>query len=258
MRATELNLETAPLDAPLTYPGPIPSAPAVLVTRDAAADIESGPQPLGRWLVDGRCLDDVLRNLDAAPVGARHPVVAIGSNASPAQLRRKFREIHPVIPMVRARVRGIIAGLSAHVSRPGYIAATPVPESGSVSELFVTWLDGTELIRLDETEPNYHRVRLPARHPVELPGGHALDGAWMYVSRHGYLVGPVGRPRRLTGQSEVIASLLNDVPGLAEVAGSSPEEWLQRTRDEAVRDQIRELFRSAGIVQQPSPGSLAS
>jgi hypothetical protein len=243
------SLEAGPLDAPLTYPGQIPDVPAVLVTRDSLAGIEPGPQPLGRWLVDGDGLDEVLGALDVAPIGDRHPVVAIGSNASPAQLRRKFRSVRPVIPMARARVGGIVAGLSAHVSRPGYVPATPVPQDGQVSELYVTWLDDAELRILDETEPNYDRVRLPTRHPVELPGGHGLDGAWMYVGRHGYLVDPAGNLRKLTTQREIIASLLADVPGLAELAGRDADEWLQRTRDEGVRDQIRELFRRTGAVR---------
>jgi hypothetical protein len=243
--------ELGPLDAPLTYPGPIPDAPAVLVTRDTLAGIEPGPEPLGRWLVDGRGegLDEVLRGLGAAPIKGRHPVVAIGSNASPAQLRRKYHDADPVIPMTRAQVAGIIAGLSAHVSKPGYVAATPVPQDDQVSELFVTWLDDAALRRLDETEPNYRRVRLPDSYPATLPGGHVLARAWIYVSRHGYLLDPSGQPRTLTGQRELIASLLDDVPGLAELAGADPEEWLQRTRDESVRDQIRELFRTAGVVR---------
>jgi hypothetical protein len=243
------SLEVGPLDAPLTYPGPVPEAPAVLVTRDDLTEAEPGPAPPGRWLTDGRALDDVLAGLDAAPIGARHPVVAIGSNASPAQLRRKFVEANPVIPMARARVGGIVAGLSAHVSRPGYIAATPVRCRGEVSDLFVTWLDDDELRILDKTEPNYDRIRLPRAHPVELPGGRPLVEPWIYVSHHGYLTDPRGNPRRLSGQRELIESLLAEVPGLTGLAGADVREWLQRTRDESVREQIRELFRSAGVMR---------
>lgn len=245
------SCEIGPLDAPLTYPGPIPNESAILVTHDALARIEPGPQPVGCWLVEGcgKDLDVVLGNLNVAPIGDRHAVIAIGSNASPPQLRQKFRGTLLVIPMTRARVGGIIAGLSAHVSRPGYIAATPVTQDGTVSDLYVTWLDNAELRILDKTEPNYRRVRVPARYLATLPCGQVLDSAWIYVSRHGYLVNSSGSPRQLLGQAELIASLLADVPDLAELAGSSPEEWLQRTRDEAVRDRIRELFRSAGIVR---------
>jgi hypothetical protein len=247
-------MEAVPLDAPLTYPGAGPDGAAALLTGGALNRLQPSPGPVAGWAVDnGRAevVSEVLAGLGAPPMRQRHPVLAVGSNAAPAQLWRKFASVERLaVPMTLARVPGIQAGLSAHVSRPGYIPAVPVKAPGALSELWITWLDPAELAILDATEPNYERVRLGDGYPAELvDSGRVIAGCWIYAGRHGYLVDPAGRPRRLRPQPEVIAELLRETPGLAGLAGSTPEEWLRRTRDPGVRDQIRECFRSAGVTR---------
>jgi hypothetical protein len=237
-----------PIAAPLTYPGEPPAAAAALMTPSSLLDLTPGPQPPGRWpTAEGGSLDDTLAALGAEPVSHRHPVLAVGSNASTAQLRRKFATMSQVVPITRAAVAGIRVGVSAHVSKPGYVPATPVPGGGG--ELFVTWLDDAELRAMDATEPNYHRVRLPHSCTVRLAGGAELPGCWIYVSRHGYLVGRDGQPRELLAQEALITSLIAEVPGLAEITGATVPEWLENTRDRDVRERARELLRAAGIVR---------
>jgi len=62
----------------------------------------------------------------------RQLVVAVGSNASPAVMRRKLsrRGVSTVIPFVTAEADGIGAAHSAHVSKAGYVAAAPFPVPG--------------------------------------------------------------------------------------------------------------------------------
>src|SRR5689334_11822688 len=97
-----LGLAEAPRDHPLLYPGAWPP--------------DSG-------LLDG----DRLLPLDRLVHEDRVPVLAVGSNASPAQLRHKMAEhgIVSPVPMVRTRVTGIDIGVSAHVSLLGYVSASP-------------------------------------------------------------------------------------------------------------------------------------
>jgi hypothetical protein len=214
--------------------------------------------PVGDWPVvepavgGDEPLDDLLSRCGAAPLGARHAVLAVGSNASPTQMHRKFTTagLRPVVPFTAVTVRGIIAGVSAHVNRAGYVPATPVLDSDTVSDLFLTWLDDEQLAAMDLTEPNYRRVRIPAGYPVSLPGGQAVAGCWFYVSRHGCLLGRDGLPRRLLDQTTLITSLLNDVPELAALAGPSPNNWIARTRTPDVRDRIRGVLHAAGMVRQ--------
>jgi hypothetical protein len=240
----------SPLSSPLTYPGLPPDHSAVLMTADALHDLCPAPGNPERWpMAEGGELDETLAGLGAAPMGRRHPVVAVGSNASPAQLRRKFAGLRQAVPITAAGVNGLVVGVSAHVSRAGYVPATPVAVQDITYAVWVTWLDDNELAAMDATEPNYHRVRLGAEYPVQLVGGYAVPEYWIYVSRHGYLVDGTGRPRRLASQSALIASLLDQVPGLEKLAGTSPEEWMERTRDAAVREQIGQMFRAAGITR---------
>ncbi|MFI7615328.1 hypothetical protein ACIBP6_29275 [Nonomuraea terrae] len=196
------------------------------------------------------------------PMPDRHPVIAVGSNASPSQMRRKFvgHAIRPVVPMTLADVAGVAPGVSAHVSRWGYVPAAPVQAPGQVARLFVLWLDERELATLDVTEPNYRRRRLPAaRHPATLESGARLPPCFVYVGRHGCLVDRTGRARRLTDQHTLIQALLDESAELRRLCGSTPGEFVSSVRDEATRDTVRRLFPAEGRVQsQPGLTDLPS
>jgi hypothetical protein len=260
-----------PLTAPLTYPGLPPQRPAVLVTGSEIFVIRPvRAAGLGQWTIrpgglapdenagspgpagPGEPLDYFLREHAAPPIARRMPVLSVGSNASPAQIRRKMANagLRPVVPITRVRVRGLAVGVSAHVSRAGYVPATPVADRAAVSDLWALWLDPEALRALDATEPNYQRIRLPSRYPVHLRPGPPVRGCGVYVSRHGHLIDRAGEPRRLTDQATLITRLLADVPALMALAGTSPGEWIRRTRDEGVRNGIRDLFLAAGIVRK--------
>jgi hypothetical protein len=244
------------ISAPLAYPGEPPSSPAALVLPAALTEFVPSAAPLGEWAPVGQSgdgtLDRALAAAGAAPMAVRTPVLAVGSNASPAQLRRKFSRagVPVVVPITAVAVHGIAVGVSAHVSRPGYVPATPVPNPAETSRLFITWLDARGLDVMDETEPNYDRLRLEDTCAVELPpDSQLLQGCLLYVSRHGYLTDQLGRPRKLPDQRTLITALLAEVPGLAVIAGTTPDEWVRRSASAHVRNQIRESFLAAGIVR---------
>ena len=198
-------------------------------------------------------LDWFLRNAGGALAFSRIPVLAVGSNASPAQVRRKMANagLPTLVPITAVSVHALAVGVSAHVSRPGYLPATPVPDAGAVSDLWVVWLDADALRAMDATEPNYRRIRLPSRYAVELTPGQPV-AAWVYVSRHGYLLNAAGDPRRLTDQATLITALLAEIPALPPLVGTTPQEWIERTRDAEIRDTVREVFRRAGLVRRPA------
>ena len=246
-----------PIAEPLTYPGAAPDGQAVLVKDTNVLRINpSRSAPLGEWHVKvsgtaDRPLDEVLLECDAAPMASRIPVLAVGSNAAPAQVRRKLATPdRPImVPITAVKVCGLSVGVSAHVSKAGYIPATPVPDPSAKSRMWVTWLTAEELAAMDKTEPNYDRMHVPSTCSVELISGQAVAGCWLYVSRHGFLTEGSGKPRKLIDQPDLISRLLVDIPVLTTLAGSSPKEWVNRTKDAGVRDEIRDLFRSAGITQ---------
>ncbi|MER7188414.1 hypothetical protein ABT404_54695 [Streptomyces hyaluromycini] len=224
----ELGLDEAPRDRPLAYPGVWP-ADSGLLDGDRLL-------PLGRLVHD----DD------------RVPVLAVGSNASPAQLRHKMAEsgVTGQIPMVRARVTGLDVGVSAHVSRLGYVSASPVASPSAVRELFVLWLDGRQLEVIDASEGvplpngNFDRAWLPA--PVvraALADGTTLPGVHAYVNRHGVLHDGTGTPRRHPGEHALLTELLTESAELRELFGATPEQFCARARaDSALCGRGTRLF----------------
>ncbi|GAA2588844.1 MULTISPECIES: hypothetical protein [Streptomyces] len=227
-----LGLAGVPREEPLSYPGAWPR--------------ESG-------LLDG----DRLLPLDRPPVyevgGERVPVLAIGSNASPGQLRHKLDEfgIGSPVPMVRSRVTGLDIGVSAHVSRMGYVSASPVGAPGVVRELFVLWLDAEQLAVVDASEGvpmaggNFDRAWLPAPDVRVEPGdGTVLPGVHAYVNRHGVLHDGTGAPCRHPGeQRPLLAGLLHGSPRLRALFGTTPEEFCARARaDRRLCDRGTRLF----------------
>ncbi|MEY7979066.1 hypothetical protein AB8O53_22455 [Streptomyces pilosus] len=228
-----LGLDEAPREHPLLYPGAWPR--------------ESGT-------LDG----ERLVPLERLVFEDRVPVLAVGSNACPGQLRHKMAESGVVtpLPMVRARVTGVGIGVSAHVSRMGYVSNSPVAAAGRARELFVLWLDAQQLAVIDASEGvprpdgNFRRVWLPAPDVrIELADGSALSGAHVYVNRHGVLHDGTGAPRAHPGQRPLLTDLLENVPGLRQLFGASPEEFSARARaDPALCARGTRLFAERGMV----------
>ncbi|MFJ5773943.1 hypothetical protein [Streptomyces sp. NPDC093094] len=212
-----LGLAGVPRDDPLSYPGVWPERSGLLA-------------------------GDRLLPLDVLVHEDRTPVLAVGSNASPGQLRRKMAlsGIRAPVPMVRARVTGLAVGVSAHVSRMGYVSASPVRAPDSVGELFVTWLDDEQLAVVDTSEGvplpggNFRRAWLPAPEVrVELEDRQVLTGVYAYVNRRGVLHDGEGVPRAHPGQRALIGELLVRLPRLREMFGVTPEEFVARARADA-------------------------
>ena len=247
-----------PVAWPLTYPGTVPDASGLLLDDAYVPLRPDHGRPVGEWPLefDGErtTLAGVLARAGRAPMAERHPVLAVGSNAAPTRMRRKLRTqaLEPLLPMTVADVDGVAPGVSAHVSRPGYLPAVPIARPGR-SRLFVLWPDDAELEAIDATEPNYRRRLLPVdRYPVTLASGPRLSSCFAYVGRHGCLIDDAGRPRRLTGQATLIRVLLAESAALRELCGSTPEEFVDSVRDPAVREAVKTLLRDEGrVAAQP-------
>ncbi|MET9413856.1 hypothetical protein ABZY03_06640 [Streptomyces klenkii] len=262
-----LGLDGVPAELPLTYPGRPVEEPALLADGQLLP-LRPGPGPLGGWPVvtgmgtgeaaDGGApaaepaLDAFLDRTHAARVRSRRPVLAVGSNASPAQLHHKLtvRAVAATVPMVPVDVRGIGIGCSAHIGRHGYVAAAPYADPAARHTLVAGWLDPAQLAAVDETEFNYRRVWVPGgAFPMVLPSGEPLGGAHLYVSVHGVLADPAtGRPRPGGGdQGALLTALLAASAELRALLGPGPERWVERARaDEAVRAEGRAVFHRAG------------
>ncbi|TQK51813.1 hypothetical protein FBY35_2233 [Streptomyces sp. SLBN-118] len=248
----------APLLEPLSYPGRPVTAPSLLLGGGLLPLYVRGTR-LGDWYVEEetrqQSLDDALCDLGGAVTGRRTPVIAVGSNASPEQVRYKLTRlgVRSILPMVPVLVRGVRVGCSGHISPAGYVARTPYADRDAATVLVVSWLDSAQLEAIDSTElANFRRAMLPGDvFEMTMPSGERLDGAYLYVSAHGVLLDPDGMPRPCDGdQSALLAALLGASPRLRELLGPDPAAWVRKARaDRAVREAGTQIFGDEGWVR---------
>lgn len=257
-----LGFDGVPVLDPLSYPGRRVPRPALLLHDDLLA-LRPRDVPPGDWHVDpgGRRLDEVLRDAGQAVLGERLPVVSVGSNAAPGQVRHKLRlaGLPVCVPMVPVRARGVAIGVSGHISVSGYVSASPYSDPGAVSTPVICWLDPRQLAAVDATEPNYQRVRLPAADfPVRLPGGTPPPEAWLYVNRHGVLALDGRTPLPGAEQPALLRALLAASRRLRELLGPGPSQWVAAVAaDPAVRAEGARIFAEEGwLLRQPTLLSL--
>ncbi len=262
----ELDLSADALSDPSVYPGK-PSPRSALLVDDKLLWLTARPgRRLGQWCVavgsfdlpGFECLANhevalsfALLTLNQAAVNKRYPVVAVGSNASPAQMIRKFSDegVSRVVPMTHAVLDGVLVGHSAHVSKAGYIAMTAHAASSSkATRVCVLWLDDAQLRALDRTEPNYDLVLLRGDdHPLVLESEERLSDFAIYVSKWGVLSGPDGRLYPPSSQDQLIRLLLDRSADLRTLLGEDPGQFHEKAAgDEDRRLQARELFAKQG------------
>lgn len=177
-----------PVARPHTYPGQ-PATSDCLATHDTVLPLLTQDEPWHVLQGGPSQLDTAMHRLArAAPMSARRPVLAVGSNASIGQLRRKWHDDPDMaIPLTRTRVQGIGVGYSAHVAAAGYVPYAPF--AAEVGRQFMTlWLTQDQMRRLDDTEPNYVRTLLSGReYPAALTFGHELGEYFVYRGKWGLL-----------------------------------------------------------------------
>lgn len=195
--SSTLHAPTVP-DAPEDYPWTGQAVGSALLLSTGIADLDPAggadapAEQQARPLVDVAALDAGLAADGAAPLAERTLVVAVGSNQTPATIARKYarsgRELHPATPFVRCTIHHLAVGHCAHISARGYVPAAPYRAEGERMELVATWFDPEQLAVVDETEPNYDRLRLGAESfPVTLATGERPRHVDVYASRWGVL-----------------------------------------------------------------------
>ncbi len=154
-------------------------------------------RPAGSFVFDG--LTGAVGPLPRRDVAAgRIPVLAIGSNAAPEQLARKFGsgDDAATIPVTTARLRDHDVVFAARLTAYGACPATFVRCDAVAAHVHVTWLTPAQLERMDASEgvhapePAYRRVEVAAS-AVELGPVPGLDeppaAVWAYESTAGPL-----------------------------------------------------------------------
>lgn len=178
-----------------SYPYAAPSSPVVVRSGQQV------PQRSTSLMVDRSGLVIV------GGVGPCLPMLAVGSNAAPSVLCRKFGTRPHAIVQGPVQVTGYQRVHSAHIARYGAVPATVVEKAGVVLDAHLQLVPLSALPLLDASEAlgvNYERVRMAVsrlRAPWIAPQlCRQLTHVWTYRSLHGPLERdgdpvPLGRQR---------------------------------------------------------------
>lgn len=167
------------------------------------------------------------RRVDEMPAG-RHPILAIGSNASPAQLTRKFDDIRFTdpsspegsIPVLTAVVDGVDVVYGAHLAWYGSLPATLLDTTGARAHVFITWLTDIQMERMNETEGLGHAYQLRPTVGVRCHG-REVASALSYVT--------VGGVCLLGGDPLGLAAI--SAPGSRRPRATQQQAWDQLALD---------------------------
>jgi hypothetical protein len=168
---------------------------------------------------------------ELGPPGAdRVPLLAYGSNASPAILARKLAAGPDPVAVVRASLVDFDVVYSAHIAVYGSIPATLRRCPGSEAPVFVAFPTTAQLELISATEGNYEVAVLEGI-SCRLETGRSLAAATAYLSRHGCL--------RVDGAAAALAAVPSRGRSLAEL---SQRQALERVRDRLRPGQALEAF----------------
>ena len=159
MRVNDLGISiqkfTAPRDDPIVYPGKRP-AYSYLTDGVNIYQVRFEEEDFNKAVVflrDKWCdLDEVLEEFGTASHLKKYPILAYGSNASPGQLLKKFKDVASPVVLV---VKGLLLDFDVIYGTNnlyGSIPAMIVKSPGTIVECWITLLDEEQLIAMNESE----------------------------------------------------------------------------------------------------------
>ena len=130
----------------------LPLRVSAAAVDDGVVDTPAWPQSLRAWL----------QATAAAPMEARVPVLAVGSNAYPRQLVDKFALRRPrdaTVVVEPCRLADAAVVFCPRLSQPGYVPVTLMPRPGVALQTWLQWLTADQLEIISATEgPRYALV----------------------------------------------------------------------------------------------------
>ena len=124
----------------------------------------------------------------AEELEGRLPLLAIGSNAAPEQLLRKFGHFEQPedrsVLVLAGRLHDFDVGASASPTLYGSMPATIFPSPGTRVAAALTWVTPAQFVQLTWSEVSYLLGRLHTHFEVAESGEH-FDDVLVFVSRFG-------------------------------------------------------------------------
>jgi hypothetical protein len=199
-------------------------------------------------MLGGDADDDAAQVRTAVERRRRTPVVALGSNGCLPVLRAKLLSAGAslLVPLFPVVVSGFAVAHSAHVSRGGYVAATPLDRPGGATRGVLAWFDDEQLAAVDASEPNYVRhAAHAARYRIAVLDGPSPDQFWVYRSVWGALV-LAGHPALLTTQRRLHEALAHDPVLASRLPLRDPVATVRRLRGRTTQVWLRDYWARIG------------
>lgn len=232
------------------------------------------PRPDGSFVLiegEGRLLADLDTEQRASLLeeftgsgSGRTPMLAIGSNASPEGLWRKFAHFPDpedrTLLAISGRLHDFDVGASAELALYGAMPATIFPSPGTRVSTTAVWLTDTQLTQLAWAEVPYWLGRLETRFEPETPVGElGFDGferSLVFVNRFGAFA-PDGEPLALAAipASERVSEALDQIQLLQRLAAvvfgpeTSAEDMVRMAHERPgdIGPRVAEAMRSNSI-----------
>jgi len=173
------NYETELFTRAIGYPWARPGGSY----RLAGAEVE----PLADLTTKGR--ERVIRKFTSTD-GGRSPVLAIGSNAAPEVLERKFAHLTEGadrgVLVLNGRLHDFDIGVSPQPTMYGSMPATLFPSPGTAVSAAILWVTPVQLTQLAWSEITYRLGRLRTRFEIDEGSGGSGE-VLAFVSRFGAL-----------------------------------------------------------------------
>jgi len=154
-----IDTDTLHLQWALSYPFPRPQTPFIFLDG-ATWPLMQTQGGFGDWIIDhakgpirmAKALGE--QRLSEFERGAYHAVAAVGSNAAPAQLRRKFRDHldDVAIPVIQIHVPDHVVAYANRIAVYGSIPATLVERPGGSVRVWATLLTARDYAIMNGTE----------------------------------------------------------------------------------------------------------
>jgi hypothetical protein len=136
----------------------------------------------------------------SAPSAGRVPLLAIGSNAAPETLQRKFAHFGDpadrTVLVVTGRLHEFDVGFSALPALYGALPATIFPSAGTAVAAALLWVTPAQFTQLTWSELSYRLGRLRTRFTVD-DAHEQFDEVLVFVSRWGAFCLDGGGPAAL-------------------------------------------------------------
>lgn len=253
-------------DLPLEW---FPEHTGGVIDPAAQAKLYPYPAPSGDFWMRGGLPE--LRPDGIAPheLSGRTPVISVGSNRAPLQLRRKFG-VDAELPVTACMLQDCDVVYAATLSFYCASPATACPSKGSSVTLNITWLDDDQLLHMHETEAlgvAYDFVQLDDGLVDHGPrGDDAVFGqaVFSYQSRSGLLCfddAPIAHkaipPERRKFKAMTEVEVLAEIKNRTGHSTLSLDDWLDQMRDDrGMRLQVMDRLSAFSMPMPKAPWSV--